>query len=169
MRFLKLLDPYDTQNDPTALERRQLEAIRQFPHVVANSPVKYWRPGDFITAADRRLLIGLGAGFHRPNLRLLDLISDSLRSGHKSTSVDVFNIEDIKELCQFSNYFPGLVLNTFNLSQLPIIGIWEDGKHVRNLLGYDANKYLLDLFNTGITPSELYDSVRPPPRELMDD
>jgi hypothetical protein len=163
MRFLKLLDP----DQGLSIEERQQRAHDQFPQLVAQSPFNYWRVGNDAPSADERILIGVGAAFHLPNLRLLDLVAGAMPT-HKTQSlvIDVFDLEDIATQDNAEKYFPGL--ETISVSQLPVVGIWKNRNHVQNLVGHQATQFLIERFHLGITPNQLFESVHPPSKEMLE-
>ena len=83
-KFLKLLDPYerpaffDSEAAVRYIDEEQQRAREQFPLMVAQSNLHYWRPGDPISTQGIRFLLALGAGFSLKDLRFADVFNEAL-------------------------------------------------------------------------------------------
>ncbi len=163
MKFLKLLDPYDipSDNDITAAGKQQRNAQKQFPILVEESNLNYWRPGDKI-ATGTRLLIALEATYSLISLRLADILNDALQDKqiNESITIDVFNIDDCGPSTEIANkYYPeGVVGYCF-----PITGVWQDQKFHKSIVGANM-KSICSII--GIDEIEL-GFLMPPSKELL--
>src|SRR5438045_3293522 len=83
-----------------------LWADRQFPATVAEGPFRLWRPGDAVSSAGVRVLVGI-ATWSGYDMRLLDLIAEGL-GGAAGTVVEVFNTSDCRQHADFKKYIPDM-------------------------------------------------------------
>jgi hypothetical protein len=97
-------------------------ADRQFPGLVASSPLHLWRPDDPILFKNSfRTLIGV-ATWSGYDMRLLDVIAEAIRRESVDPPVvDVFNTADCPHTESFARYVPGL----HEVSQTPIVGFFR--------------------------------------------
>lgn len=117
-------------------------ADRQFPAVVASSPLRLWRPGDPITTRDNRYLIG-AATWCGYDMRLLDVIVEALVANPINPPiVEVFNTADCPRPQDFDRYISGLgaVLHT------PVVGFWHNGQQACSAQGHMAREFLAGIF-----------------------
>ncbi len=166
MKFLKLLDPWETQEGAGLLiEEQQRQAAELFPELVNVSRLHYWRPGDAIVSDGERYLIGLAASFDLGDLRLADIINELLAL-QPSVRVDVFNVEDCRDAKDVKKYFPDLDPPCFSN---PWVGRWENGVHKATRFSFEARCYILESLGATITAAESVAGLCPPDRSLMDD
>lgn len=168
MKFLKLLDPLELEsNDPSAPGRQQRRAFELFPDLVAKSNLHYWRLGDEVSSRGCRLLVGVAASYDLKDLRLVDIINAELET-HSSDQpkVDVFNIDDCRELAELPRFFPDL---TPEYHTPPFVGVWNDGVHEETRCGHKARELILELLDSSITVDEAVAGLTPPDRQLVDD
>lgn len=167
MRFLKLLDPRSvTPFGPGLTIAEQARQAREmFPKLVSESRLSYWRPGEPIARSGTRFLVGLAPTFSLSDMRLADLLNESLKSKPPMDLViDVFDADDVQEK-SVAEFFPGLD----RIATTPIVGIWENGRLQRVLSGADAMNFVLQDLGIPETANTLVKSVRPPPSDLLDD
>lgn len=167
VRFLKLLDPR---------EKRQHRAGELFPELVRQSRLHYWRPGDPLSSAGVRLLLGLAASFSLPDLRLADVINESLAKNGEGVRVDVFNMAtDLHALNELEDYYPllkesGQVVPPIGFrSPQPVLGVWRSGVCQEVLFMYNALKRSLEIVKSPITPEELPSQLPPTSWKFFDD
>ncbi len=166
MKFLKLLDPWETQEGAGLLvEEQQRQAAELFPKLVNDSRLHYWRPGDAIVSDGERYLIGLAASFDLRDLRLADIINELL-SSKPSVRVDVFNVEDCSDTRDIRKYFPGFDPPCYSN---PWVGRWENGVHKATRFSFKARSYILESLGSTITAAEAGAGLCPPDPSLMDD
>jgi hypothetical protein len=108
--------------------QQAIDAI--FPAVVANSPLRLWRPGDPIPGTGDRLLIGIATWSAR-DLSLLDTLSAAVAQQNTGLLIDVFNVADCPSQAAFDRYIPGVgpVFHT------PVVGFWSGGRLLEKASG----------------------------------
>jgi len=166
MRFLKLLDPWETEGQgPAAVGRQQARSRERFATLVRATRLHLWSPRDPISDANCRLLIGVTPGFDLSNLRLLDLICDRLEQGvPPGLEVDVFDLETLSSASALAECFPGYR----GFPQSPLVGVWRQACHERTLDGFAGIAFLIHFFGLPTSPEALAASLRPPARELVE-
>lgn len=173
--FLKLLDPREGTGDISFAGNQQRRAGELFPGLVEQSRLHYWRKGDPIYSGGVRLLVGLAASFSLADLRLADVMNESLAEEREQIRVDVFNMAtDLHALSELDDYYPILrervqLLPAFGWrSPQPVVGVWQRGKFEELLFGYSARKRILELVGSRMTPEELIAQLSPSNPELFE-
>lgn len=161
MRFLKLLDPRGVTPfgpGPTIAEQARC-AIERFPPLVEESLLTYWRPGDPVQNCGSRFLIGLAPSFSLLDLRFADILNESLSiNQHIKTRIDLFAVEDIKDLNSIQLYYPGLE----HIPTTPVVGYWLDGLLQTIRFGGNAINFVFMYIDVNESAKELAKSVHPP-------
>lgn len=122
---------------------------RLFPATVAESRLHLWKPGDPVLGDGMRILIG-AATWSGYDMHLLDVIDEALgRMNGNVPRVDVFNAGVLTSLDDFADYIPGLG----EIGQLPVAGIWRDGRLTDKASGYFACKLVAPV--VGSTADEI--------------
>jgi hypothetical protein len=107
---------------------------RLFPATVAESRLHLWNPGDPVAHLGTRILIGV-ATWSGYDMRLLDVIDEALEKTNGNTPlVEVFNAGSLTSQEAFQDYIPGIG----EVVQVPVVGIWHDGRIVERASGYAA-------------------------------
>jgi len=167
-KFLTLLDPRGVVAVPPGLTigEQAIKARTEFPRLVEMSRLRYWRLGNHIPEVGSRLLLGVSPTFSMPDMRLLDLVNQSLseQSGH-SLCVEVFDLDDSQRGALLPIYFPGLT----GIPPTPIAGIWCNGRLERVHFGDDAIAETLLFARIPVQVEDLKRSVRPPTSAILDD
>lgn len=166
MRFLKLLDPWETEGQGSAaVGRQQTRSRERFPTLVRATRLHLWSPHDGVSDANCRLLLGVTPGFDLVNLRLLDLICDRLEQGvPPGLEVDVLDLETLGSPAALAECFPGYR----GFPQAPVVGVWRHERHERTLDGFAGIAFLIHFFGLPTSPEALAASLRPPARELVE-
>ena len=124
--------------------------------------------GDPISSRGVRLLIGLAPTFSLPDLRLADVLNDSLASRRPADlAVDVFDIDDLQQGRLIPAYFPDSGLAT--IISTPVLGIWENGHLKSVLIGADAVNFVLNHLGVDQTAETLRMMLCPPTADVLDD
>jgi hypothetical protein len=125
-------------------------ADRQFPKLVAASPLHLWRSGDPIIFKDNvRTLIGV-ATWSGYDMRLLDVIAEALPRQADPLLVDVFNTADCQRAEDFARYIPELQ----EVSQTPVVGFfWQKEQFSTFSQGHAAREWIAKIF--GSTSAEI--------------
>jgi hypothetical protein len=119
-------------------------ADRHLPGLVAEGPLRMWRPGMIVSDKGTRLLIG-AATWSGYDMRLLDLIAEAKRADPQEASiVDVFNTADCRQMSDFRDYIPTLP----EVFQTPVVGVWQDGRLQEAQQGYAARDLIARLFGS---------------------
>lgn len=128
-------------------------ANRQFPAVVAASPLRLWRPGDPVPAAGERLLLGV-ATWSGYDMRLLDVIVEGVqRMPGSERTLEVFSTDDCQTHEDFEAYISGLG----RIHQVPVVGFWQSG-HLRwSGQGHAARQFAASLY--GSSSAEIVEFV----------
>jgi hypothetical protein len=165
LRFLKLLDPWETrEGSGLDVGQQQRRAREVFPVYVQRSRLHYWRPGLELHPG-LRLLIGLAATFSLRDLRLADVINDAL-CRRRDGWVDVFNIEgDCQSGEDLESYFPGIEPGAAMAP--PILGVWRDGSLKELLNGHHARARALELVGSPMSAEEVVRGLSPPSQEML--
>ncbi|HKI37888.1 MAG TPA: hypothetical protein VKA46_38900 [Gemmataceae bacterium] len=120
-------------------------ADREFPAIVAESPLHLWRPGDPIIGRGSRLLVGV-ATWSGYDMRLLDVLAESLRGGGASQPlVEVFNTAECLRRRDFKKYVP----RNHPVFHTPLVGIWQDGELIWSGEGHEAREEVARRFHSG--------------------
>jgi hypothetical protein len=82
----------------------------------------FWKLGDDISAASRRVLIGV-APYSGYDLKLLEALNE-LPLDPISDRIDVFDVLACQTQEDFEKYIPGIG----KVYQTPVVGIWEQGR-----------------------------------------
>jgi len=175
MRFLKLLDPRERMD----AGEQQRRAGELFPELVRDSRLHYWRPGNPVYSDGLRLLMGLAPSFSLPDLRLADVINESLAKTSDGTRVDVFNMAtDLNAPVGLADYYPLLREHShlvppvgsvgWRLPQ-PVLGVWRSGVCEELLDGWKALKRTLELVQSPLTPEQFHSQLPPTSWEFFDD
>jgi len=136
--------------------------------LVEESRFNYWRPGDPILGG-HRFLVGLAAFFNLRDLRLADILNDTLKTrvNDGDLQVDVFDVAT--DCADFSSdmtaYYPGFPDGYFDT---PIVGEWLDGQHVKTLTGHPARQFILDAVGAGISADEAVTNLSPPDKAFFE-
>jgi len=126
----------------------------EFPAIVAESPLRLWRPGDPILERGSRLLVGV-ATWSGYDMRLLDVVAKSLcRTGASQPLVEIFNTAECRQPRDFKNYIPTLP----TVTHTPVVGIWQDGELVWSGEGNAAREEVAHRFQSGA--AEIVDYVQ---------
>lgn len=150
--FLELLRPYTgTEISRISLGEQQRIAKEQFPNIVAQSHLHYWRYPMPVESSERRLLLGLAASYSLMDLALADVAEQALAAGILGLRVDVFNLDDIHDATHVTQYFPSMAKPTTT----PLAGLWIDGMHCRSVQGYHAYILALAELKSELSPHEL--------------
>ncbi len=167
MKFLKLLDPWATQEGSSlTVGEQQQRCAELFPQLVERSNLHYWSPGDEVTTDGRRILIGLAASFDLKDLRLADIINDELNR-NCSVRVDVFNVaKDCANAGDLAKYYPNHPESYF---ATPIVGFWQDGDFESMECGFEARRLILAVVNSSTSAEESVAGLTPPAPHLMED
>jgi hypothetical protein len=127
---------------------------RLFPAAVAESRLHLWKPGDPIADRGTRILVG-AATWSGYDMHLLDVIDEALgRMNSNAPRVDVFNAGALTSQEAFADYIPELG----EIGQLPVAGIWRDGRLTEKAFGYFASKLVAPIFGT--TAEEIVKFIR---------
>ncbi len=127
----------DSWTDPTW-------ADRQLPDLVAASPFRPWKPDDPIPQHGVRVLIGV-ATWSGYDMRLLDVIAETIaRDPGKAPTVEVFNTAACKQHSDFREYIPKLG----DVLQVPVVGVWRDGRLEKWGEGYAARDLAARMFGS---------------------
>lgn len=173
MRFLKLLDHRDVDfRVPGRTVADQVRrALETFPTLVADSSLRYWRPGDSFVQHGLRCLIGLAVSYSPDDLRIADILNEAILTGRAPSDVqfDVFAIEDVPDPKGLSRYLGTDVRPTLSWRSHPIVGVWKDGQFQYCLVAGKAIDYLFELLGVPMNATELFRSVRPPDPVLLED
>jgi hypothetical protein len=125
-----------------------------FPATVAASRLRLWSPGDPIPDTGTRILIGT-ATWSGYDMRLLDVIDEAL--GHmngRAPVVEVFNAGSLTRQEAFDDYIPSIG----EVLQMPVVGVWQDGRLVEQASGYAARELVARMF--GSTSDEIVEFIR---------
>lgn len=168
MRFLKLLDPWETKEGSSlTVGEQQGRAAQLFPTLVERSNLHYWRPGDDICGHGRRFLMGLAASFNLQDLRLADIVNLEVPR-NPGVRVDVFNVAaDCLDVSDLSRYYPDLP--SLSYVDTPVVGFWKNGIYQLVRFGFDARKFILEALNSSVRAEESVSGLSPPDRKLMED
>jgi hypothetical protein len=100
---------------------QQAAVEREFPAVVAGSPLLWCSPGSPPPSKGKRLVIGAGT-YSAEDMKLLDLVR--ARAAQSSEPrVEVFSTLACKSHEDFDKYVPGIG----RVYQTPVAGLWVDG------------------------------------------
>lgn len=164
MKFVKLLDPAVLPgNDISALGFQQRIAAEQFPELVLQSNLHYWRPGDPIKTTGDRCLLGLAASWDLRDLRLADLVEELLRD-NRDVRVDVFNVEDWTSVDQIVQYFPGFRRSHYST---PIAGWWQNGAIEQVECGVEAKRLIVKRLGLSLSAEDSVFGLNPPDPRFM--
>lgn len=123
-----------TPDAPVDPGRFQRESDARLQAVLEQHGFHLWQPGDPVSPAKVRLLIGV-ATYSSRDMALLDELASILASvGPETLHIDVFNIRSVKSAAGFGDYIAGLSAP----HQTPVIGIWRSGKLVESASGSQA-------------------------------
>lgn len=140
-RFLDLMDQ-TPELGPGRFDFHQPD--RLFPAAVAESQLHLWQPGDPIPDRGTWILIGT-ATWSGYDMHLLDVIDDALsRANGDAPRVDVFNGGVLTSQEAFTDYIPGLG----EIGQLPVAGVWRDGRLTEKASGYFACQLVAPMFGS---------------------
>jgi hypothetical protein len=130
------------------LDLSQKNRDERFPSVVSTSPFRLWSPGNLIPARGKRLLIGV-ATWSAYDMKLLDAVSEALRSVPAGVTVEVFNVADCSSQGEFDRYVPG----SGKVFHTPVVGLWSDGKLVDKATGKAGRELVARV--SGLDPLEV--------------
>jgi hypothetical protein len=167
LKFLKLLDPRGVTAfgpGPTIAERARA-AHGLFPQLVKQSRLRYWRPGDAVEQSGARLLIALAPTYSLMDLRFADVLNEALATRQvQDVVVDVFAIDDIRDVRQIGEYYPGLK----NAVCTPIAGLWNHGRLEGIHFAGNAINFVFRYLRIDHSAERVSASVRPPAADLLD-
>ena len=134
-KFESLL--YGSGNPADVQER----ANQKLPFLLTKSNLHFWRLGDAIVSHSTRFLVGI-AVWSLYDLRLLDALDAAFSNGKRTEHIDVFNLDSCRTQEEILAYFPHIdkVVHT------PIVGVWRDGKQIRQGSSYIGRNILVEAF-----------------------
>jgi hypothetical protein len=125
-----------------------------FPATVAASRLRLWAPGNPIPDKGTRILLGT-ATWSGYDMHLLDVIDEALRKMNgKAPLVEVFNAGILTSQDAFEHYIPGIG----EVLQMPVVGVWHDGRLVERASGYAARDLAARMF--GFSSDQIVDFIR---------
>jgi hypothetical protein len=103
----------------------RVDTDRSLRELIAQTPMRIWRPGDPVSARGTRILIGV-APWNGYDMRLLDIINEWLSQHSGTLLFEVFNADSILDQQQFRDFVPEIreVFHT------PVVGVWLEGRLV---------------------------------------
>jgi hypothetical protein len=113
-----------------------------FPQVVAESPFHLATPRDPIPQNGIRILLGVvtWSGY---DMALLDRVESAIQERNGTPlQFDVFNGGLVKTMAEFRAYVPDLA----DFIQMPVLGIWRNGKLTETATGHKACDLLGQMF-----------------------
>jgi hypothetical protein len=129
-RFSDLTNPLPGEL-PGDAQRRARGA---FPASVAASRLEHWTPG-IERSAPRVLVVGIGV-WSRYDLRLLDLLDETLSTSAPDIRVAVFDIDTSLSADELERRLPG----QGRPHHTPVVGYWKDGEFAASDSGYPARQ-----------------------------
>ncbi|HRH42481.1 MAG TPA: hypothetical protein PKY82_12715 [Pyrinomonadaceae bacterium] len=120
----------------------QARADEKLPSMLSNSNLNLWRLGDRLKIKGTRYVLGI-AVWSLYDLRLLDALDEALSQTESNERVDVFSIDS----CQSHEEIRGYVPNLEKILHPPVVGVWQDGKQIKQASGYAGRKILVDAFS----------------------
>jgi hypothetical protein len=117
----------------------------RLPEALADGPLSVWGSGEPIPAVGRRTLLGV-APYSRPDLELLDAISEALQQADRSEEkVQIFDISRCASMEDLNEFIPGIG----RVYQTPVVGIWRDGVLLQKASGAQARQIVLQQYSLG--------------------
>lgn len=120
------------------------ELAKDFAAVAARSLFRLWKPGDPIATDGTRVLLGVGP-WNGNDMMLLDVLIEMSASATKTEPLlELFNADDCLDQKAFANYVPGVA----PVLQMPVAGLWSNGKLQWRGQGYAARDRVAHLFGS---------------------
>ena len=117
--------------------------IKEFPAVVSQSHLNYWRAEDEIEGTGNRILVGVAPGWDDLDIKLLDDLDHALSPGRYSDyHIDVFDISICEQMEDLKKYIPEIE----GAYHTPLVGLWKNGVFQKSIWGYDGRILLAALF-----------------------
>ncbi len=131
----------------------QVRARAEFPGLVSESPLNYWRPGDAVPTSGHRILLCV-ATYSQTDLYFLDVLTSSVPHTLLSKDrLDVFDFLDLETHADVAKYFPGLD----TIVSTPHAGLWEDGVLRKMALGGLSYKLITEHYGFDFDSSKSQD------------
>jgi len=119
-------------------EQHQQNVADILPIMLAEVGLPYWRHGQDISQAGRRILFGI-APWSKYDLMFLDEMADAIRAGRTTDAlIEVFSIDDAcSTIAEFMQYYPVEPQYPF-----PCAGLWVDGVFESIYEGHTAKAFI---------------------------
>jgi hypothetical protein len=117
-------------------------AMTEFPNVVRQSNLDLWNLGDFVKSKGIRYLLGV-VTWSLYDLRLLDALDEVFSQPSRDEKIDVLNLD----LCKSQNEIQFYIPDIGNVLHPPVVGVWQDGKQIKQASGYYGRMILVEAFS----------------------
>jgi hypothetical protein len=143
-RFLELIDqiPPIPEKGPGHFDFDNRD--RLFPSLIGASHFQLWSPGDPIPSQGTRILLGV-ATWSAYDLHLLDVVERALSAQNgEPLRIDVFNAGSLTRTDAFTAFIPEIK----SPLQMPVVGIWRDGRLCQWGEGFAAADIVAKMFGS---------------------